>query len=122
MGLLFLLGVSTATPASASDGFRTYPTCHILDFRGQHPPAPSHSCHVGDDWGTVFIARHERNVHYRICVKPPGKSRYCARRRTFGHSQPDGWYGAYTETGTYRFTWHVHKLGVVDRDRLTLLP
>jgi len=114
-------GLVAAEAALGKNGFRTYPTCHVLDFRGQHPPPVSHRCHIDDDWGTVFIASHERNVHYKICIRRPDQTHDCYRRRTFGHSETDGFYSGNTKTGTYRFTWRVHGEGVIDRDRLKLL-
>jgi hypothetical protein len=110
-----------AQAAGASDGFRTYPTCHTLDFRGRHPPPAAHRCHSDDAWGTIFIAKHDRNVHYTICIRRPDHSHDCFHDRTYGRGDPDGWY-ANDELGTYRFKWRVPGHGVIDRDRLRLLP
>jgi hypothetical protein len=116
------LGAATFTqPAIANEGFRTYPTCNTLGFRGQHPPPPRHRCHADDAWGTIFIARHDRNVHYTICIRRPDRSHDCFHDRTYGRGDPDGWW-ANTQTGTYRFKWRVPGHGVIDRDRLQVLP
>lgn len=110
--------------AQKSARYKTYPTCDLLsfDYSGEDPPPHAHSCHLDDYWGTAFIAPHDHNVHYKICIRRPDKSHDCYRRRTHGHGEPDGFSGINQQTGVYHFKWRIRGKGVIDRDRLRVKP
>ena len=108
-----LASLVITSPATAGDGFATFPTCGGFDDSDSR-------CVVGDGWGAAFLARSGDREKYKLCVTPPRGSTWCRKNRTDGAGVDfDRLYTEFDTIGTYTMVW---KKGghVLDRDRMFL--
>jgi hypothetical protein len=116
IGALALVAAALPIPAtSKSRGFRAYVTCEAV---AAERPEPQRRCVVDEEPVAVFIAKHQDDVRYKVCVKAPNGERDCDGRRTRMRGEPHlsmATVDTLDPIGRWRVVWHVPGKGVVAR-------